>query len=179
MWSREDTILVKGATLAITASAPKLKQPQGFPRMSSKRNSLPACLLLWRGQRRNTLLTALGNEALCCCFRLKRWWQKRKAIVVNLDRVGWSPWRWLTLKNCPGSLPSDLVLTRFPLPKSKSRRDLTVVRSHRDMRKSKELSGINSWSTALSASAPLILNSAGLGTHSSTCRHKWTTSRNI
>lgn len=42
----------------------------------------------------------------------------------------------------PWIFPSYLVLTIFPLPKSKNSHDLTVMRSHRDMTKSKELSEI-------------------------------------
>lgn len=54
----------------------------------------------------------------------------------------------------PWIFPSDLVLTRFPLPKSKYRHDLTVMRSHQDMRKSKELSEIKCWYTCVRPDTP-------------------------
>lgn len=108
--------------------------------MSSKHNSLPAIvprtaeeLAADSSGERGIVLPLSSEEATATEDKGHRS-QFRPSRLVSMAMPHFEELPWI--------LPSDLVLARFPLPKCKNSRDLTVMRSRRDMRKSKELSEI-------------------------------------
>lgn len=83
-----------------TVSEPELTHSQCFPGRAANKT---ACLLCCWGQKRNTFLTAQGNEALCCRFVWRDSDRKEKATGDYLNWVAASPWWLAAFKSRPHS----------------------------------------------------------------------------